>query len=389
MSDPGPLTDGDRITTPLASPRLQSATLSPTTSPVSGLRPPSNLALRRGSAPAPLGLGLPTFQEQDSPGKDIPPDSAEETPSTGYLAPLLPPSFNSRNIPNQSDPTAFLGRRRSLPAFHPQHQAYFRQPQPPPVLPHSRMVSSPAVPYLANNHPTTHAYRSGSSPGIIPINNFNQPQSRSMATPFWQRSHNPAHGQSQVHRMGDDSNGLPYTFAPRRVPPSFGPGPLPRADFSFGVREDEHEGETSDPSADTTNMPNGEEYDRGGDVPTLSVDFTNPQAHRFGSMASIASSIVSVESDATGTTGTTSVSSAGHHPPSAHRSQLQLAADVGVVPNGMPGTNMSTFSPNFSFGASPGGAVGLRGPEAIQFPNGFDPDARRASWSVNFPFCFI
>jgi hypothetical protein len=127
-------------------------------------------------------------------------------------------------------------------------------------------------------------------------------------------------------------------------------------------------------------MTQGENYQAHEAPP---VDFVNPQTTRFGSMASIASSIVSVESDATGTTGTTSLSSAGNFvPPSAYRSQLQLSADVGVVvPNGVPGANNGTFSPNFTFGTSPGGSMGLRsGSDAIQFPAGFDPDARRASW---------
>lgn len=368
------------------------------------LTPPSNLSLRRGSAPS-LGLASSPVSSSTSSFRIHSANPLNTTRSTTDS--IRPPAVANPLNPFDGPSAAMLARRQSLPSMHPAFQKSASQATRLPTvadIPHSpetdasfkspdqtstsnesghggvyRSASSTrlgSMPYPPPSRPgPNYAYRSGSTPGTgvfrIPANP-NPPQPSAWGLP----------GTAQ-----DDGSGLkisavdtinqPYSFPPRPYSNVPGAGPLPSKDFRFGDAEiPSRDGNSSGGSGG-----NDEEEER-----------RRLLAHRsrFGSFASD----LSVESDATGTTATTATSSTGYSPvvnpfsagttaPSG-AFRPRYPGGLGLRPSfGHANTDMG-YGSSISYGIGSGSVAGILGLNdgPVQFPPKFDPESRRASWSV-------
>ncbi|KAG8962628.1 hypothetical protein FRC03_003942 [Tulasnella sp. 419] len=362
---------------------------SPTAEFAAHLTPPANIALRRGSAPAPLGQ-----QPHRSPDADPLPQTSPNTnnrPPQSTRQFLVPP-----DPPHTGDHSGPLARRRSLPVFHPQHRSNSILPPGAPSLPtitdyshsednHSSSLSPPHFSYQSeestSSPPTGHRPPYPHPSGTVPTNY------RSCSTPGTSVFRVP--DPSQWSRQPKDeanrpphpgaSFAAPFAFPPARVASIPSSGPLPRADFSFGVHDESAETEAAVHESPRPNTGDEEEVD--------------PRAlglgsHRFGSFASIASSNYSVDTDVTGVTATTGTSDQSFHLAAA------AAAAATMTNMGLRSRGPMTLGPSYSFpgndnshyngsSLSYGNELSV-GPPPVRFPAGFDPDLRRASCPAQF-----
>ncbi|KAG9018624.1 hypothetical protein FRB90_011110 [Tulasnella sp. 427] len=395
----------------------------------STLSPPSNLALRRGSAPNLGGNSPPDFASSTSTFKIRPPQpqpvprSASDSSRIINNPILAPPTPNEATIPVNVN----LGRRKSLPAFHPSLQ---RQtgipliPSLPTVADSARSSHSPeadarriaagaggagddlghggvyrsasssrlsAVAAAAASAPypprgsssNLMTYRSGSTPGT---GVFRIPANPNPANHSWQGTSTGSSGDDASFASGlkqstsstpteHNANQQPYAFPPRPYADIPGTGPLPSKDFVFG--DSSGASSSGGPLRDSPpSTANEDEEERARGL---------MQSHRFGSFASE----LSIESDATGTTATTATSTefSPHALGAAHgpfRARYPAPFGRGL---GLPHANTdSGLGSSISYGMSSGSIAGLPGLSAgsVSYPAGFDPESRRASCPAHF-----
>lgn len=285
-----------------------------------------------------------------------------------------------------------LGRRRSLPAFHPEMQQHFAHRashvnslptisdfngQSPDGL---SSQGAPTPPSLTVSSPPGHggAYRFGSigskhAPSPYPLRGPSMYRSGSMpGAGVFRVPTNPNGAASWLSGSAEDgglSNGLacdalgpqsndnnPFAFPPRRFVPDLpNPGPLPREDFSFG-----------EPQEDVPQDPGLQAPREGESIDEIA---RRAMAHRFGSFAST----YSVESDATGVSGATTTSSVfTPNPTMGSWGRIGNWNGFGVR------NSYDSEGPPITYGQTDAVANLSAGP--VRFPNRFDPDARRASW---------
>ncbi|KIO32211.1 hypothetical protein M407DRAFT_4599 [Tulasnella calospora MUT 4182] len=408
---------------------------SSSSSATSTLSPPSNLALRRGSAPNLGGNTPPDFASSTSTFKirPSPPQAAARSASDSVRAinnPVpIPPTPIDSNIPVNVN----LGRRKSLPAFHPSLQRQSGVPQIPAlptVADVSRLSQSPeadtkrialgsagpgsggacddmghggvyrsasssrlsAAAAAAAPYPTPSSrgssgnlmtYRSGSTPGTgvfrIPANPNPSNQSWQGTSTVSEDASFPGGLRQQTSSAPtDNSPNQPYSFPPRPYGDIPRAGPLPSKDFVFG----DSGGAASSVGAFRDSPPSTTNEDEEERVHGLM------QSQRFGSFASE----FSIESDATGTTATTATSTdfsphalgAAHVPPAAFRNRYPPA--FGRGPGFGHANTDSGLGPSISYGMSSGSVAGLPGLSAgpVSYPTKFDPESRRASCPAHF-----
>ncbi|KAG8914682.1 hypothetical protein FRC00_011535 [Tulasnella sp. 408] len=396
----------------------------------STLSPPSNLGLRRGSAPNLGGNTPPDFASSTSTFKIRPsppqaPRSASDSVRTINNPIIAPPTPVDANIPA----TVNLGRRKSLPAFHPSLQRPGGVPQIPSLptvadvnrlskspeadakrialgsagpgsgddMGHggvyrsassSRLSAAAAAPYPTpssrGSSGNLMTYRSGSTPGT---GVFRIPANPNPAHQSWQGTSTvnssedasfPGGLRQQPSSAPTDNNAnQPYSFPPRPYGDIPRAGPLPSKDFVFG----DSGGTASSVGTLRDSPPSTTNEDEEERLHGLS------QSHRFGSFASE----FSIESDATGTTATTATSTdfsplalgAPHVPPSAFRTRYPPAFGRGP---GLGHANTdSGLAPSISYGMSSGSVAGLPGLSAgpVSYPSKFDPESRRASCTAS------
>ncbi|KAG9006778.1 hypothetical protein FRB94_000462 [Tulasnella sp. JGI-2019a] len=377
------------------------------------LVPPTvNLNLRRGSAPS-LGLSPVSEDARFSPPQQSP--LGKHRIASESTRPVNGNS-NQDDLYNQARPevpiASILGRRRSLPAFHPDNQQCSQKASQISTLPtitdyvpssqgeadptqssgHGGVYRSGAVnpkygaaPYPLRG-PMSYNYRSGSMPGTgvfrVPTNPL------ITTTQPWVNGGNEDGALDNNVEEGGSMNGNryttntaqpagnhPYSFPPRRVvPDQLNPGPLPREDFSFGDNNANAVPTTSSYQDDDTTE---NEASRMAGL---------TQSYRFGSFASD----YSIESDATGTTNTTTTSSVFGpmanilYPSGAgyRAARFGLMQGLGFQQNNYD----AGTGPPISYGTGGGGSGMSGGLSAgpVNFPNGFHPDMRRASCPAHF-----
>lgn len=333
---------------------------------------------------------------------------------------LVDVSEGTSGSDDQVHPASILGRRRSLPAFHPDNQQYAQRPSHLSTLPTipdfaaSQCESDPtlqsfpssghggayrsgsanpkygAAPYPLRG-PMSYNYRSGSMPGTGVFRVPTNPNGTLSSNRPWVNGGNDEGGYDNKF-LGPgmlNANGFtfnnpqppeeePFAFPPRRlIPDQVNPGPLPRADFSFG-----------DNNANPTSSPAYQDDDTTDNEASRVARMA--QSHRFGSFASD----YSIESDATGTTNTTTTSSVFSpmsNPPfsgsggAGYRvARFGLMQGLGIHPH----TYDSETGPPISYGTGGGGPMsGSLSAGPVHFPIGFQPDMRRASWYVHLHLC--
>ncbi|KAG8956334.1 hypothetical protein FRC04_004414 [Tulasnella sp. 424] len=406
---------------------------SSSSSAASTLSPPSNLALRRGSAPNLRGNTPPDFASSTSTFKIHPsPHQAAARSASDSVRTIGNPSLaqppNDANVPAGVN----LGRRKSLPAFHPSLQ---RQPGIPqiPSLPtvadvnrdskspeadarrlalgapgagsgasgddmghggvyrsasSSRLSAAAAAPYpTPSSRGASGAlmtYRSGSTPGTgvfrIPANPNPSNQSwQGTSTVNSEDASFPGGLRQQTSSTPSENNAnQPYSFPPRPYGDIPRAGPLPSKDFVFG----DSGGAVSSAGPFRDSPPSTANEDDEERVRGLM------QSHRFGSFASE----FSIESDATGTTATTATSTE-FSPLTLGVPQAPAAAFRARYPGfgrGGPGfghaNTDSGLGASISYGMTSGSVAGLPGLSAgpVSYPTKFDPESRRASCPAHF-----
>ncbi|KAG8863279.1 hypothetical protein FRB96_008770 [Tulasnella sp. 330] len=388
------------------------ATGSESESSSSLLAPPNhNLNYRRGSAPS-LGL-LPTVSEGPNSSPRQSPLAKNRTVSDSNR--LADVSEGIKGLDDQVHLSSILGRRRSLPAFHPDNQQYAQKashltslPTIPDYAPSQSDSDLPLQSFsLSSGHggvyrsggvnpkygaapyplrgPMSYNYRSGSMPGTGVFRVPTNPNGTLLPNRPWMNGGNDDGGYDNgfVENGLTNSNGFhlnnpqaleePFAYPPRRmIPDQVNPGPLPRADFSFGDNN--------------ANPPSSSAYQ---DEDTTDNDASRmanmAQSHRFGSFASD----YSIESDATGTTNTTTTSSVFSplaNPPFSGGAGYRVAR-FGLM-QGL-GIHHSSYDsgtgPPISYGTGSGGPMsGGLSAAPVHFPIGFQPDMRRASCPAHF-----
>ncbi|KAG8938620.1 hypothetical protein FRC04_008142 [Tulasnella sp. 424] len=390
---------------------------------------PSNLAFRwesvtdfRGNTPHDPASPISTSKIHPSPHQAAARSASDSVRTIGNPILALPP--NDANAPAGVN----LGRRKSLPAFHPSLQ---RQPGIPqiPSLPtvadvnrdskspeadarrfalgapgagsgasgddmghggvyrsaSSNRLSAAAAPYPT---PTSRAvsgalmtYRSDSTPGTgvfrIPANPNPSNQSwQGTSTVNSEDASFPGGLRQQTSSTPSENNAnQPYSFPPRPYGDIPRAGPLPSKDFVFR----DSGGAVSSAGRFRDSPPSTANEDEDERVRGLM------QSHRFGSFASE----FSIESDATGTTPTTATST----------EFSSLALGVPLAPGAAFRARYPGFGrrPGFghantdsglgaSYGMSSGSVAGLPGLSAgpVSYPAKFDAESRRASRPAHF-----